>query len=246
MGEPSGSYFTAIERDPEQLRIGLSTGVWGRANPPDPEIAERVGAVAKLLEGLGHHVEEIADQSICNWQALWSAYCVNWVGSRAQFATMTKDRGVAPERLHEYLGPMVHRHYLAAERYDKFDIWKMMVCNNTVTREFGRRMERFDALLVPTMAIRVPQANGPYSLLRDEELDCWLERLCDACRYTMPANETGLPGISVPAGLDVDGLPIGIQLYGNFCREGLLLKLAAQIERARPEWFGAVPPVHVS
>jgi amidase len=246
MGEPSGSYFTAIERDPEQLKIGLSTGMWGRANPPDPEVAERVGAVAKLLEGLGHHVEEIADQSICNWQALWSAYCVNWVGSRAQFATMAKDRGVAPERLHEYLGPMVHRHYLAAERYDKFDIWKMMVCNNTVTREFGRLMERFDALLVPTMAIRVPEANGPYSLLRDEELDSWLDRLCDACRYTMPANETGLPGISVPAGLDVDGLPIGIQLYGNFCREDLLLRLAAQIERACPEWFGAVPAVHIS
>src|SRR5215468_3163678 len=62
IGEPSGSYFTAIEHDPEQLRIGFSTGVWGRANPPDLEIAGRVGAVAKLLEGLGHHVEEIADQ----------------------------------------------------------------------------------------------------------------------------------------------------------------------------------------
>ena len=74
-----------------------------------------------------------------------------------------------------------------------------------------------------------------------------LNRLCDACRSnTMPANETGLPGISLPAGLDADGLPIGIQLYGNFCREDLLLKVAAQIERARPEWFGAVPPVHVS
>jgi Asp-tRNA(Asn)/Glu-tRNA(Gln) amidotransferase A subunit family amidase len=70
--------------------------------------------------------------------------------------------------------------------------------------------------------------------------------ICDACRYTMPASETGLPGISLPAGLDADGLPIGIQLYGNFCREELLLKVAAQIERAQPEWFGAVPPVHVS
>jgi amidase len=159
---------------------------------------------------------------------------------------MARERGVLPERLSDYLGPMVHRHYLAAERYDKFDIWKMMVCNNTVTREFGRFMERFDAMLVPTMAIRVPEANGPYSLLRHEELDPWLSRLCDACRYTMPANETGLPGISLPAGLDADGLPIGIQLYGNFCREDLLLKLAAQIERAHPEWFGAVPPVHVS
>ena len=185
--------------------------MWGRATRTDPEVAERVRAVATILDGLGHHIEEIADQSICDRQALWSAYCVNWVGGRAQFATTAKERGRAPERLQDYLGPMTYRHYLVAERYDKFDIWKMM--------------ERFDVLLVPTMAIRVPEANGPYSLLREEELEPWLARLCDACRYTMPANETGLPGISVPAGLDGDGLPIGVQLYGNFCREDMLLQL---------------------
>jgi amidase len=246
MGQPAGSYLQAIERDPGRLKIGLSTGMWGRATPIDFEVSERVRAVAKVLDGLGHHVEEITDQSICDWQALWWAYCVNWVGGRAQFATTAKECGLVPERLENYLSPMAYRHYLAAEHYDKFDIWKMMACNNTVTREFGRLMERFDLLLVPTMAIRVPEANGPYSLLREGELDPWLDRACDACRYTMPANETGLPGISVPAGIDGDGLPIGVQLYGNFCREDLLLQLAAQIERARPEWFGAVPPVHVS
>jgi len=187
-------------------------------------VAERVRAVATILDGLGHHIEEIANQSICDWQALWSAYCVNWVGGRAQFATTAKERGRAPERLQDYLGPMTYRHYLVAERYDKFDIWKMM--------------ERFDVLLVPTMAIRVPEANGPYSLLREEELEPWLARLCDACRYTMPANETGLPGISVPAGLDGDGLPIGVQLYGNFCREDVLLQLAAQVERDIPNSSG--------
>jgi amidase len=246
MGQPPGSYLQAIERDPGRLRIGLSTGMWGRATPTDPEIAERVRAVAKLLDGLGHHVEEIADQTICDWEALWLAYCVNWVGSRAQFATTAKERGLSPSRLENHLGPITYRHYLAAVRYDKFDIWKMMACNNTVTRQFGRLMERLDILLVPTMAIRVPEANGPYSLLREEELDPWLDRVCDACRYTMPANETGLPGISVPAGLDSEGLPIGIQLYGNFCREELLLQLAAQIDRTHPEWFGALPPVHVT
>jgi amidase len=220
--------------------------MWGRQTPTDPEVMERVRAVAKLLDGLGHHIEEIADQNICDLQSLWSAYCVNWVSSRAQFTTTAKERGLAAERLQDYLSPMAYRHYVAAEHYDKFDIWKMMGSNNTVTRDFGRLMERFDALLVPTMAIRVPEANGPYSLLREEELDPWIDRLCEACRYTMPANETGLPGTSVPAGLDSDGLPIGVQFYGNFCSEDLLLQLAAQIERARPEWFGAVPPVHVS
>jgi len=189
---------------------------------------------------------EIDDRSICDWQALWSAYTIGWVGGRAQFATTARERGLAPALLEQLLGPIAYRHYLAAEHYDKFDIWKMMTDNNTVTREFGGLMERFDLLLAPTMAIRVPEANGPYSLLREEDLDPWLDRLCDACRYTMPANETGLPAISVPAGLDREGLPIGVQFYGNFGREDLLLQIAAQIERARPEWFGAVPPVHVA
>jgi amidase len=95
MGAPSGSYLQAIERDPGRLTIGLSTGTWGRATPTDPEVAERVTAVAKLLDGLGHHVEEIADQNICDWQALWLSYCINWVGSRAQFATTAKERARA-------------------------------------------------------------------------------------------------------------------------------------------------------
>ncbi|MBV9251088.1 MAG: hypothetical protein JO227_17790 [Acetobacteraceae bacterium] len=47
----------------------------------------------------------------------------------------------------------------------------------------------------------------------------------------MPGNETGMPGINIPAGLDTDGLPIGVQLYGSCGREDLLLKL---------------PPVHAT
>jgi len=36
-----------------------------------------------------------------------------------------------------------------------------------------------------------------------------------------------------------------VQFYGNFCREDLLLQIAAQIERARPKWFSAIPRLHV-
>lgn len=75
-----------------------------------------------MLEGLGHIIEEFADQSICDWEALWSAYCINWVGSRAHFATMAKKRGIMPEGLQDYLGPMAH--YIAAERYDKLRFGK--------------------------------------------------------------------------------------------------------------------------
>jgi len=121
-----------------------------------------------------------------------------------------------------------------------------MVWQNAVCRRVGAVMRQYDVLLTPTLAIRVPEANGPYSLLRNEALDPWLDRLANACRYTMPGNETGLPGISVPAGLDSDGLPIGAMFYGNWSREDLLLQVARQIEKAKPEWFDQSAPLNVA
>jgi amidase len=245
MGAPVGSYSALASRDPGTLRIGLSTGRWGRESETDREVSERVRLVGQALNKLGHAVEEIEDTTICDWEALWDGYITNWISSRAQFRTKAQDQGIDPKDLESYLGPMVYRHFLGAERYDKFDIWRMMERNNQVTRAFGRFMTAFDLLLTPTLAVRVPKANGPYSLLAEEDLETWVARLCDACRYTMPGNETGLPGISVPAGLDHEGLPIGAQLYAKWGREDLLLQVAAQIERSKSEWFGAIPAVHV-
>lgn len=246
MGPPAGSYLLAIRRPPGRLRIGLSTGAWGRGGRTDPQVAARVREVGRVMEGLGHRVEEVADRSLCDWEVMWSTYITQWIGSRAQFTLTAGERGISPEALAQELGPMVRRHYVASDRYDKLDVLRMMSGNNTLTRELGRAMTRYDLLLTPTLAIRVPPANGPYSLLRDEELDPWVDRLVDACRYTMPGNETGLPGISVPAGLDRDGVPIGVMLYAAWTREDRLLQVAAQLERARPAWFNQVPPIHVT
>lgn len=246
MGPPAGSYLTAIERAPKRLRIGLSTGRWGRNTDTDPQVAARVREVASLMESLGHVIEELDDAAICDWSVMWPTYIQQWIGSRATFALMARDKGMGQQELQTKLTPMSWRHYMASERYDKFDMFRMMNGNNTVTRQFGALMDRYDVLLTPTLAIRVPTANGPYSLLRDEDLDDWVGRLADACRYTMPGNETGLPAISIPAGHDADGMPIGVQVHGNFAGEDVLLQIAAQIEQARPAWFGAVPPVHVT
>lgn len=73
-----------------------------------------------------------------------------------------------------------------------------------------------------------------------------MDRLADACRFTMPGNETGVPAISIPAGLDADGLPIGAQLHGKFGRDDMVLRLAAQVEASRPEWFSARPKNHIA
>jgi aspartyl-tRNA(Asn)/glutamyl-tRNA(Gln) amidotransferase subunit A len=62
--------------------------------------------------------------------------------------------------------------------------------------------------------------------------------------FTVTVNLAGLPGISVPAGLDEHGLPLGLQLIGRALDEGTLFSLAGVLEkaaafRAKPEkWWG--------
>jgi amidase len=245
MAPPDGSYVEALARPRGRLRIALSTGGWGRNGACDPEVAERVRAVARALEGLGHDVEEIDDGKMLDWGAMWRGYLTQWIAGRVLYAPIAQVGGTPSEAMQNALSPMVWRHFEAAQRYSTLDLMQAMACNNVVTRGFGRFMAGWDALLCPTHAIRVPAANGPYSLLNDEPLAAWLDRVADACRYTMPGNEAGLPGISLPAGLDADGLPVGAMLYGDFGREDLLLNLAAQLESAEPQWFSQVPPINV-
>ena len=62
----------------------------------------------------------------------------------------------------------------------------------------------------------------------------------------LDATAIGFPAISLPTGFLKSGLPCGSQLQGRWGADGRIMQVAAQIERAKPEWFGKTPPVHVS
>lgn len=229
---PAGGSFMPVARvaampvldeDPGRLRIALSTGAFGREGACDPVVADRVRAVAVRLAEVGHDVAEVRDDEVLDLGALWEPFLADWVGS-----AITLDDGTADVR--ELLTPMVARHLDRARERTALDAARDLAANAVVTRSYGRFLERFDLLLTPVTPIRVPPADGPYSLLRDEPLDTWLARFADAGRYTMPHNETGAPAIAIPAGRDDDGLPVGAQLAGGFGGEVQLLQVARQLE----------------
>ena len=98
----------------------------------------------------------------------------------------------------------------------------------------------FDLLLTPTMA-EPPVALGTYDDSEGDPLDAF-RRAIPAGAFTALFNATGQPAISLPLHWTEDGLPVGVQLVAPFGREDLLIRAAAQLERARP-WVDRRPPV---
>jgi len=220
---PRTTASAVLDDHPGRLRIALCTGPFGRSGACDPVIADRVRAVAARLADLGHAVEDVRDDDVLDLDSLWEPFLDDWVGSAATL----DDHG---DDVRDRLTPMVARHLDAARGRTALAAARAHAMNATVTRSYGRFLERYDLLLTPVTPIRVPAADGPYSLLRDEPLETWIARFADAGRYTMPHNETGAPAITLPAGRDPEGLPIGVQLAGGFGGEVRLLQVARQLE----------------
>jgi Asp-tRNA(Asn)/Glu-tRNA(Gln) amidotransferase A subunit family amidase len=106
-------------------------------------------------------------------------------------------------------------------------------------RELARFLERYDVLLTPTLGVP-PVPLGVLSLSNPNPGEA-LGTLFQTVGYTQLANATGNPAMSVPLFWDAEGLPIGSQFIGRMDDEATLLRLAAQLEEARP-WFERRPP----
>ena len=98
--------------------------------------------------------------------------------------------------------------------------------------------EGFDLLLTPTLAAPPPLL-GTLSSAAASPAEV-LERVRLFVAFTSPFNATGQPAISLPLHWSADRLPIGVQLVAPRYREDLLLRAAAQLERAAP-WQDRLP-----
>ncbi|MFI7524433.1 amidase [Nocardia salmonicida] len=240
---PPTSFAQQIRRPPRQLRIAVSTGQWGRPGRCCEPVARQIVGVASVLaDTLGHQVEMVGDDQICEWEPFWDAVETNWLATSWFWRAVAAQRGWPVEQIRSLLTPQNANLLDAGEHLTIADLGTALAANPRLMASLARFFDRFDVLACPVFPDPAPDAGGPYSLLSTAPFATWLDTLLHGMRYTVLGNESGLPSISVPTGL-LDGMPTGILFYGRPHSDGLVLQLAAQLERTRPEWFATTPPM---
>jgi aspartyl-tRNA(Asn)/glutamyl-tRNA(Gln) amidotransferase subunit A len=127
---------------------------------------------------------------------------------------------------------MIGTYVLSAGYYDAYYL-KAQKLRTLIARDFQTAFEKVDVVLTPT----APSAAFAIGEKMDDPIAMYLNDI-----FTVPASMAGLPGISVPAGLSNDGLPLGLQLLGQPFDEARMLNAAQFLETAaaftaQPAWL---------
>ena len=242
---PDEPYTELIRRDPGRLRIALSHE-WGdyRAQPALVAELERAG---RFLEGLGHHVEWALPA--VDFRAAFAAQTTCYISNFAQFIEALLARHGLARPPAELIEPINILIWEAGKDVSYAERYRMQAAFNTAARAFGAFFEDWDVMLTPITALPTPRVGTTeYLTISDNpSVHDWFANLWRFFSYTPPANLCGIPALSMPMGRQDNGLPFGIHAQAAQARDGLLLQLAAQVERALGgRWNdGRRPGVHV-
>ena len=252
---PQRPYSEELATPPRSLRIAFST----RSPLGTPVEAPCVAAVehtVKLLQGLGHQVEEQTPDY--DGQALARSYMTMYFGEVAAQLRELADMIGRPVRRGDVepfswlLGVMGRT--ISAE---EFVLGKQQW--NIAGRVMGAFFEQYDIYLTPSAAV-LPQLLGSmvpsttekiliqlvntFGLGRALKASGIIDRIAveslSEVPFTQLANLTGLPAMSVPLHWSAENLPIGSHFMAGFGNEAQLFALAAQLEQAQP-WFDRRP-----
>jgi amidase len=243
--QPEEPYSRLIERDPKPLRIAVSHE-WG-PHRATPHIVAELTQAAEFLQSLGHHVEWALPD--VDYAAAYDAQTLCYISNFAQTITnLIAPMGLEapPEDLVEPINIKIWQQGLRTTYAERS---RMQAVFNTTARGFGAFFEDWDIILTPITALPTPKlGTTDYLTLSDNpSVDDWFAHLWENFAYTPLTNLCGIPGISLPMAAQDNGLPFGIHAQARLGNDGVLLQLAAQIERTLPGGWnqGRRPGVHV-
>ena len=243
---PAEPYSQLIQRDPPKLKIALSHE-WGdyRATP---EIVAELEAAGRFLQGLGHQVDwALPDTDL---RAAFAAQTTCYISNFAQVINgLLASRGLARPPA-DLIEPINIQIWEAGKDLSYSERYQMQAVFNRTARAFGAFFEDWDILLTPITALPTPRiGTTEYLTLSDNpDVHDWFNHLWRFFAYTPLSNLCGIPAVSLPMAQQNHGLPFGIHAQAKQANDGLLLQLAAQIERALDgRWNGGrTPAVHVT
>jgi amidase len=252
---PERPYMKEITTKPGRLRIAFTAdSPIGRS--VHPECADAVRKTAKLLTGLGHHVDEARPE--LDGMALARSYFIMYFGEvAADIAKSVEALKRKPKRRDfeetTWLIGLLGKAATAEEFVIALRQW------DHAAKMMGRFHEKYDLYLTPTMAyppVRVGELQPKgfdrtaMSVINTLKLGGFIKKIglaeqiflqsLEKTPFTQLANFTGQPAMSVPLHWTRDGLPVGVQFIAPFGDEATLFRLAAQLEKAAP-WFDKRP-----
>jgi amidase len=233
---PSRPYTEELGADPGKLRIGLLTEPLLEAEPNEV-VAEAARDAARLLESLGHEIEESHPTGFEEMDVI-DTFLTRWMAGQA--ATLDQLQAVVGREIGP--GDVEPLTWALAEEGRRRSADRYLAAvgqHQLISRMIAEWFESgFDLLLTPTLG-EPPPPLGTFDDSGDDPVAA-LMRGAQTATFTATFNVTGQPAISLPLHWSDDRLPIGVQLVAGFGEEDLLLRVASQLEEARP-WSDRMP-----
>lgn len=231
---PVPDYTSGLNKPVGTLRVGIPEEYL--AEGLNPEIKDRLMAVADRLKAAGATISTVklphTPYCIATYYILTTAEASSNLAryDGVRFTTRTEKpaslSAMYVKSRSEGFGPEVKRrimlgtYVLSAGYYDAYYA-KAQKVRRLIRQDFEKAFESVDVLLTPT----TPGTAFKIGEKTTDPLEMYLSDI-----FTVSANLAGIPGVSVPAGLASDGLPIGVQLLGKHFDEATLLTTAKAIE----------------
>lgn len=218
--EPEGRFVDAARTNERKLRIGFAVTAGANVYP---EVAACVRKVANQLASLGHEVSE-GGPDTGPFRAPFQLIVVSGIASMP-----------VPDQ--SLLEPFNQAAIGFAKNLTAQDYVRSVDAIRMHARQVVGFWDDHDVLITPTIPRTVPKLGT-----LGANLETAGDEYMDFVAFTYPFNCTGQPAISLPLGVDGEGLPIGVQLVGPPRGESVILGLAAQLEEAMP-WKERRPPL---
>ena len=235
---PAKPFADALTAPLPKLRIGVLRHVPNGQVELHADCLAAVDDAAKLLEDLGHEVEESHPQALAEIDEdhRFMNIVASWVTRDVAHYAALAGREPEPDELE----PSTQIIRKMGNKLSAADYLDTQIYLQTRARRIASWWDTgFDLLLTPTMAAP-PAPLGTYAATEDDPIRP-LRGTIPFIPFTSPFNATGQPAASIPLWWNDDGLPIGIQLVARYADEATLFAIAAQLEAARP-WAHRTPP----